>query len=213
VDADGTVHKDERSSAQRRADAMVAIAEVALGVSAPVRGERPRIVVHATVDQLAQAPGAGLATVEGSGPVNHGALARLSCDAVLQRVTVSRESAGPLDVGRAERLVTLPQRRALEARDGGCVVCGVHPGWCDAHHITAWAAGGATDLDNLVLVCPRHHSAVHSGVWQIEKRPDGILLIPPASVDPRRMPRPPVKHRLDAILRAVAVEPSNAPQR
>jgi hypothetical protein len=43
-----------------------------------------------------------------------------------------------------------------------------------------WARGGTTDLDNLVLLCHRHHRLVHEGGWQLVKRADGGLLkIPP----------------------------------
>ena len=40
--------------------------------------------------------------------------------------------------------------------------------------------GGSSDLDNLVLLCHRHHWMVHEGRWQIVK-PDkgGYLTIPP----------------------------------
>jgi hypothetical protein len=32
-----------------------------------------------------------------------------------------------------------------------------------AHHLTHWEDGGPTDLDNLVLLCPRHHRLHHTG--------------------------------------------------
>jgi predicted HNH restriction endonuclease len=52
----------------------------------------------------------------------------------------------------------------------------------DAHHIEHWSAGGETNLDNLMLLCSRHHRLVHEGGFRIErdyqnhwffKRPDG----------------------------------------
>jgi hypothetical protein len=52
----------------------------------------------------------------------------------------------------------------------------------DAHHIRHWSAGGETSLDNLMLLCSRHHRLVHEGGFRIErdyqnrwifKRPDG----------------------------------------
>jgi hypothetical protein len=36
-----------------------------------------------------------------------------------------------------------------------------------AHHIVAWSQGGPTDLDNLILLCQFHHTAVHEGGMRI----------------------------------------------
>jgi hypothetical protein len=191
--ADG--EPDRRQPRQRRADALVAMADVALSVSAPRRGERPRVVVHVTPDQLRGAS-FGLGTLEGGGPVETSTARALACDAVLQRVVVD-PSAGPLDVGRAHRLVTLPQRRALEARDGGCIIpgCGAPPAICDAHHVEHWVDGGPTDLCNLCLLCPAHHTAVHAGTWAVEMVDGQLLVTPPRWVDPTRRPRP-VRHHV-----------------
>jgi len=190
--ADG--EPDRRQPRQRRADALVALSETALGVAVPRRGERPRIVVQVTPEQLAGAA-AGLAHLEGDGPVTTSTARRLTCDAVLQRV-VSTPSLGPLDVGREHRLVTVAQRRALAVRDGGCIIprCGAPPDWCDAHHVVHWADGGLSDLGNYALLCPGHHTAVHAGTWQVEVRDGRLLVIPPRWVDPTRTPRP-VPHR------------------
>jgi hypothetical protein len=54
--------------------------------------------------------------------------------------------------------------------------------WCDAHH---WRRhrldGGLTDLDELVLLCRRHHRAVHEGGWRIHRDHHGqITFLPPA---------------------------------
>lgn len=93
---------------------------------------------------------------------------RLSCDGAIQRVVLSPESV-VLDVGRAQRLVTPAIRTALEVRDGGCVIpgCDRPSGWCEAHHIVHWSAGGNTSLQNLVLACSRHHHEIHHGTWRI----------------------------------------------
>src|SRR5699024_12417211 len=40
---------------------------------------------------------------------------------------------------------------------------------CDAHHIRPWSQGGATDLDNLILLCRRHHTVVHKHQLRIER--------------------------------------------
>lgn len=78
-----------------------------------------------------------------------------------------------LYVGRSKRTVTLAQRRALEARDRHCVFpgCRAHPRRCHAHHVQEWDDDGPTDLDNLALLCVRHHMSVHEGGWTMSRTP------------------------------------------
>src|SRR3546814_15399782 len=41
-----------------------------------------------------------------------------------------------------------------------------------AHHIQPWASGGHTSIDNGVLLCRLHHTAIHHGGWQVYLGPD-----------------------------------------
>ncbi|MQA24609.1 MAG: hypothetical protein GEU94_03875 [Micromonosporaceae bacterium] len=67
--------------------------------------------------------------------------------------------------------------------------CDRHPQWCEAHHIRHWADGGASDLDNGVLLCGHHHRVIHKGEWEVRIAADGCSeFIPPRLVDPRRKP-------------------------
>jgi len=206
--ADG--EPDARLPRQRRADALSLLAETAMGVQEPRRGERPRVVVHCTPEQLVDA-GRGsdagfvaMAQTEDGEPVPTWAARRLACDAVLQRLVLSA-TEGPLEVGRTQRLATLTQRRALAARDGGCVVhgCGAPPGVCDAHHVRYWADGGPTDLGNLVLLCPGHHTAVHAGTWAVTiDEHQQVTVTPPRWVDPLQQPRPAWRQWAEGFRRA-----------
>ena len=214
TDGDG---RDDRTAPQRRADALVAVADRARAVTGPVRGERPRVVVHTTPEQLVgalaagpRAVGPGAGWTEAGQDLGAGAVRRLSCDAVLQRVVWDRHGellpSVPLDLGREARLADVQLRRALAARDRGCVVpgCGARPAHCDAHHVTHWAAGGPTSLVNLVLLCGSHHTAVHDGVWQVSVGRDGIpLVVPPERVDPLRRARRAPHHDLAPLLEAL----------
>ena len=69
--------------------------------------------------------------------------------------------------------VTSAQRRALRLRDGGCAFpgCG-QTRFLHAHHIVFWEHGGRTDLDNLVLLCQRHHRLLHHGQYSCRLGPD-----------------------------------------
>jgi hypothetical protein len=54
----------------------------------------------------------------------------------------------------------------LRSRSGLCPGCGNR--FCDAHQIKHWADSGETRLDNLVLLCRRHHRAVYEEGFNVE---------------------------------------------
>ena len=91
---------------------------------------------------------------------------RLACDAAT--VTMRHGPGGEiLDVGRRTRTISPALRRALAARDRRCRFPGCGNGRVDAHHVEHWADGGRTALDNLVLLCRRHHRAVHEEGFRV----------------------------------------------
>lgn len=107
---------------------------------------------------------AGTCFIEGHGAIEPATAQRLACTATLVGVLLDADGV-PLHLGRAVRLATRAQRRALRVRDHGvCQFPGCHQtSHLDAHHLLPWSQGGPTDLDNLVLLCRRHHVAVHEG--------------------------------------------------
>ncbi|MGV8908438.1 MAG: DUF222 domain-containing protein [Propionicimonas sp.] len=183
---------------QRQADGLMAIvhrhAQQAL---APTHGgDRPRVVVMLDYEKLKErCIDARLLSVGES--ISAAALRQLACDADVLPAVLNGPTQ-PLDVGRAQRLVTGPIRAALELRDRGCAFpgCNRPPSACQAHHIIPWWMGGVTALWNLVLLCPHHHSIVEPGRnenaqrWTIELRADGVPQVrPPPYVDKARAPR------------------------
>ncbi len=106
------------------------------------------------------------------------ALARLCCDAVLQRVVHSPDGI-PINVGRRYRTATSGQWAALRSIYRSCAWSGCDRpiSHCQAHHIRTWQRGGPTDLDNLVPLCSQHHHRVHEGQWSIKLLPDRSLKI------------------------------------
>ncbi len=82
-----------------------------------------------------------------------------------------------LSYGRATRTVPIDLFRATAARDGGCRFpgCDRKVAWCDAHHIHYWRHLGLTELDNLVLLCNRHHHLIHRPGWQLKLLPNADL--------------------------------------
>ena len=80
-----------------------------------------------------------------------------------------------LNVGRKTRVIPSAIRRALRARDSHCQLpgCG-HRRYIDGHHIIHRGNGGETKLDNLVLLCHRHHRSVHEHDFVVEKSSSGF---------------------------------------
>jgi hypothetical protein len=114
--------RDERTPAQRRCDALAEIARRALatagsgGEDATRGGEPPRVVVHATVEDLTDRTSRGTVDCEQTGPVPRGAFAKMLCDCVLERVLLAPNGA-VLNLGRLVRTATSGQKRALAGRD------------------------------------------------------------------------------------------------
>jgi uncharacterized protein DUF222 len=164
---------DERTQPRRLADALV---ELASG------GEvKANLQVTATVETLASMAGAPCADIQHALPISSQSVEQLACDCSITRVLLDSESQ-VVDVGRAKRVPSAPMRRALDARDGGCrwPQCDRPANWCASHHLLHWARNGPTELDNLVLLCHRHHTLVHKGGWQVVRTEDRRLLtIPP----------------------------------
>jgi hypothetical protein len=178
--------EDERTPAQRRADALGEICRqwLDMGERPSVAGERPHLAL--TVDAEALKAGAGTGELDHVGPVRSAVVRQLACDASVMRVVMAGRSE-PLDVGRRTSVVPPAVRRAVIVRDRGCRFpgCDRPQAWCDAHHVVHWADGGRTALQNLVLLCRRHHGMVHrTGGFGLElfegrpvfRRPDGSIL-------------------------------------
>lgn len=134
----------------------------------------------------------GVAWLEGcSEPMPASTARRILCDQGVLPIVLGGVSE-VLDLGRTRRLFSRAQRVALAHKFGGCTFggCDRPASWCEAHHIDPYDPGGPTDLDNGILLCRRHHMLLHDHGWRIERAGDGYMLIPPASVDPERTPRP-----------------------
>jgi hypothetical protein len=186
-------HDDEepRTPAQRRADALVEICELAMRTDELPEngGSRPHVVITVPFDPLHQQLGVG--TLDTGGWLSPEQVRRMACDAQLIPAVLGGEGQ-VLDLGRTRRLINGVLRRALETRDRGCAFpgCDRPPRWCHGHHVKAWVDGGPTTLDNSVLLCGYHHRLIHRGHWTVYVAADGLPeFIPPTYVDPQQRPR------------------------
>ena len=174
----------ESSWRTQQADALVAVAKSYLAGGAAESpsasaADHYQVVVH--VDESALRGGVGRSDLAIE------TVKRLTCDGSL--ITIVEDERGtPLDVGRKQRTVSTPLKRALWSRDRGCSFPGCHnKRYVDAHHLHHWAEGGDTSLDNLTLLCSHHHRLLHEGGFRIRRDHEGAIYFHRA--DGRVIPR------------------------
>jgi hypothetical protein len=183
--------RDQRSQWERLGDAFADF--VRIGATSPAlptqAGDATHIVVTLSYDDLRA--GLGRACLDLVGDISAAEARILACDAKIIPVVLGSHGE-PLDVGRAQRLATPAQRRALAIRDRGCAFpgCDAPPQRCTPHHIVFWAHHGETKVDNLVLLCSVHHRLIHLSGWTVHIATDGHPeFFPPTYLDPTRAPR------------------------
>ncbi|MGH3730652.1 MAG: DUF222 domain-containing protein [Micromonosporaceae bacterium] len=187
---------DLRNPGCRAADALIEVCRRALsGGGLPTqRSEKPQVVVTVDYHKLRRDVGSG--TTDHGATLAPATVRRIACDAELIPAVLGADSR-PLDLGRAVRLFTPAQRRALILRDRGCAFpgCDRPPQWCDAHHIRHWIDGGDTNVDNGVLLCGYHHRVIHKGEWVVEMTDGHPEFVPPRRIDPRQIAVRHLRHR------------------
>ena len=177
----------ERTSAQRRADALVGICRDWLngfGAETPEASHstrsnkapttpkaRPHVSVIINLDNHTTNTGHGV-TERGS-PLSSATVRRIACDAGISSIFTNGKNQ-IVDVAREQRTFTGAIRKVLVLRDQGCRFpsCNAPPSWTDGHHIEHWVNGGSTTTSNGCLLCSRHHHYVHEGGWTITGNAD-----------------------------------------
>lgn len=184
--ADGGRGADtDRTSTQRTLDALATLIRRGAGVESVERSgdAHPRFRPHVRIslgDHLNDVDG----ELVGGGPLPRAIVDRVLRSAGLD-VLITADDGSPLWLGRTRRDASPAQWAALIDRDEGCVVCGADPSRCEAHHVVWWQNGGPTDIDNLVLLCTRHHHDVHDRGLELRRR-DGTWLLEPRPVHERQ---------------------------
>jgi hypothetical protein len=157
---------DPRTAGQRRADALVEVfAGAARWADLPhAGGQRAQISYVISAEWAAGQAGAAPATAAWTGPQTRGRLEAELCDVRLSRLLLDADGQ-VVSLVSVNDQISVAQRRAVSARDRCCVArgCSRPPAFCDVHHLIARKDGGPTTLDNLVLLCKRHHVVWHQG--------------------------------------------------
>ena len=154
--------------------------------------QRTHLQVTTSLETLLGLDGAPAAELEFSLPISAKAVERLACDCSVTRILLDSDSM-VIDVGRAKRVISGAQRKALNARDQHCAWpgCDRPSSWTSGHHLKHWIQGGTSDLPNLALLCYRHHWMVHEGGWQLVRTDTGRFLTIPPTVTFGPSPRGP----------------------
>jgi hypothetical protein len=149
-----TVEHLARTPAQRRADALVELAERAGVVAAGGRPPRPLFTVLVGSQALERV----CELARSRTVVPPGALVPWLTEAHVQRVVFDGEDR-PVAVGPTRRFFTGVDRRAVEVRDGECFnpFCDVPAEDCQVDHVVPYAQGGPTTPDNGRLACGFHN--------------------------------------------------------
>jgi len=156
-------------------------------------------------------PKASAYTQDGQ-PVPVSILNKILCTAeILLWITdTASENPGRYQLATAEPYATEIQKQCLTVRDGSCVWkgCNMRGSRCDAHHLTFTQEGGQTEIDNLALVCPTHHTWLHQmgahlrpghqpGQWILEQDLTRHIIDKWTNPPPRPPPKPPTEPNAD----------------
>ena len=180
---------------QRRADAAVLMAETSLQTAGRemASADRYQVIVSVEDSELSNSEGiqnklkhdsarkhtrkhtrkhkrkqTKRPTIKGAGPVARDTARRIACDCSITHYTTHHGE--PTDIGRKSRLWPAAMSRAIKERDQHCQ----YPGCSKTHnlqihHMTHWADGGVTSIENGVCVCSFHHTLLHEGGYVIQK--------------------------------------------
>jgi Domain of unknown function (DUF222) len=127
---------------------------------------------------------------------------------------VATHTQDEIRYSRRRRRPSVTMRRFLEARDRCCQFPGcAQRARLHAHHVRAYSDDGQTEVWNLVLLCPRHHGAIHHRGWTVTGNPNtmGLLFTGPAGQTFRiKEPRSGKADAIDESNVAAGVRPTSA---
>jgi hypothetical protein len=141
---------------------------------------------------------AGRATTHTGGSLTIAEALRLAADEGCLPVVLAGDPDDPrqpggavLHHGRAKRLATAGQRRALFARDRGCSFpgCDKSPSQSQIHHAPEWTKNGQTNVDTMTVTCGYHNNEAPRQGWETLMIKGIPHWRPPRWLDAERRPR------------------------
>ncbi|MGN6474022.1 MAG: DUF222 domain-containing protein [Mycobacteriales bacterium] len=166
---------DNRTVGQRRADALLDLAKLALssGQLPETAGEPTQVHVTTDIDDLTRQlqPGDTCRSTLNGIPITPNTVRMLACDAAIIPI-VMRGTSEILDLGRTTRTWTRAQRKAAKIRAGQhceAPLCQAAIARCELHHEDEWAKFGRTDLNNGIYLCTYHHWLTHHTTWTLRR--------------------------------------------
>ncbi|TFD79977.1 HNH endonuclease signature motif containing protein [Cryobacterium psychrophilum] len=188
---------DDRTGGEKCADILRAVFEkTARDPKTPTMGgAAPVVMVHVNARDLKN--GRGVGWIDGvDAPISLRSVNQRLCAGGYQQVIIG-DDGHVLHLGAKERFFSPAQRRAIAARDGGCVIpgCKIAAAWCEVHHVIPWQSHGLTDVENGVLLCWFHHHTIDTAGWDIRMINGRPHLRGPVLFDPTRTWRPAASHR------------------
>ncbi|GGH34827.1 HNH endonuclease signature motif containing protein [Microbacterium album] len=181
---------DPRTNTQKRHDVLAVIIHTAAKATTTptLGGAAPTLVVTVAEEDLHDPTAA--ARIDDT-PVPASTAHRIACTGAVQKIIHDR-TGRIIRLGTPERVFNTHQRRAITARDGGCVIpgCTIPAAWCEIHHVDEHANGGPTHTDNGVLLCWWHHHNLDRSGWDIRMRAGTPVIKAPPWIDRRGTYRP-----------------------
>lgn len=161
---------DTRTRAQRQHDILAVILDSAAHAEdAPtIGGASPTVLITVAAEELASGIGAGHLDAHDA-PIPIGVVHQHICTGATQKIMLNNDGR-IVALGGPQRIFNAHQRRAITARDGGCIIpgCTIPAGWCEIHHVIPAAHDGPTHTDNGVLLCWWHHRTIDTSGWHIQ---------------------------------------------
>jgi hypothetical protein len=188
---------DDRTGGEKRADILRGIlTQVAQDPRTPTMGGTPpTVMVHVNATDLIA--NAGVGWIDGvEGPISMRTINQMIDNGGMQPVFFGSTGA-IIGLGSKDRCFTPLQRKAITARDGGCIIpgCTSPAHWAEIHHVIPWRHGGTTHVNNGVLLCWYHHHTIDTSGWNIRMVKGVPQVRAPHWIDPERRWRTPEKHR------------------
>jgi hypothetical protein len=136
------------------------------------------VIIDAAALRRGTTEGDELCEIEGIGPVSVAAATELLGEGGLRYLI--KEGFDIKTVTKLTRDIAACIDAALIARDRTCCAqpCGKRHG-LERDHVHEYADDGLTELDNLVRLCPQHHSLKTYGGWRIEGEPGNWRWVAP----------------------------------